>query len=135
MSIGSHGYSGRPLRSRIQLSPEVRNVEKIYSGWILHVDGDVPESLQRITLAVAFGSTSSPKCPTFPVVIIGMYHFSNTETLGSTQKQAWRRHQLIKILRVLEEVSLRQIWIVPWPKLERTLNGSFENPVEDLGSS
>lgn len=64
--VDSHVYNGRSLQSRIRLNAEVRMVEKVGSGWILQVDGVVPQSLRCIKLAVASGLTSSPNMPNFP---------------------------------------------------------------------
>lgn len=64
--VDSHVYNGRPLRSRIRLNARVRIVEKIGSGWILQVDGAVPQIYQCAKLAVASGLTSSPILPNFP---------------------------------------------------------------------
>lgn len=64
--VDSHVYNGRSLRSRIRLNAEVRTVEKIGRGWILQIDGAVPQNLRCSKLAVASGLTSSPVMPNFP---------------------------------------------------------------------
>ena len=64
--VDSHIYDGRPLRSLIRLNAEVRRVRKFGSGWILQVDGDVPQSLRCMKLVVASGLTLSPILPNFP---------------------------------------------------------------------
>ena len=64
--VDSHVYNGSPLRSRIRLNAEVLTVEKIGSGWVLQVDGAVPQSFRCNRLAVASGLTSSPNMPNFP---------------------------------------------------------------------
>lgn len=63
--VDSHMYNGTPLRSRIRLNAEVRAVEKIRSGWILQLDGAVPQNYRCSKLAVASGLTSSPVMPNF----------------------------------------------------------------------
>ena len=64
--VDSHVYNGTSLRSRIRLRTEVRVVEKIRSGWLLQVDGAVPQFIPCTKLAVASGLTSSPVVPNFP---------------------------------------------------------------------
>ena len=49
----SHVYDGRSLRSRIRLNAEVRSVERVENGWLVHVDGATPQRLRCIKLAVA----------------------------------------------------------------------------------
>ena len=63
--IDSHVYNGRSLRSRIWLNAEVRSVEKVGNGWLVHVDGAMPQSLRCTKLAVASGLTSLPNLPNF----------------------------------------------------------------------
>ena len=63
--VDSHVYNGTSLRNRIRLNEEVRSVEKIDNGWILHLNGVVPLKLRCIKLAVASGLTSLPVLPKF----------------------------------------------------------------------
>ena len=63
--VDSHVYLGTPLRSRIRLNAEVQSVKKFASGWVLRIQGAVPQTIQCSKLAVASGLTSSPNIPKF----------------------------------------------------------------------
>lgn len=64
--VDNHVYNGVPLRSRIRLNARVHSIERIASGWMLHIKGAVTQSMRCKKLAVATGLTSEPQLPTFP---------------------------------------------------------------------